>query len=84
MTLIFAFWQGFRGPHGQNPVAKNISIPGPLVAFGRGANLPYFGKLSDYKAYFPREEKRTILRAYQELARIPLREKEPYLGLFSL
>jgi hypothetical protein len=47
MTLIFAFWQGFRGPHELNYVAKTISIPGPLVGFGRGAILLYFAKQSD-------------------------------------
>jgi hypothetical protein len=38
---------GFIRPTRTKPCSENISIPGPLVAFGRGAFLPYFGKQSD-------------------------------------
>jgi hypothetical protein len=45
-------------------VAKKISILGPLVGFERGAFLPYFGKQSDLKAYFPQELKRRDYRCF--------------------
>jgi hypothetical protein len=46
MTFTFAFWQGFKGPDGINQVAKTASVAGPLAGIGRGANQPYFSKLS--------------------------------------
>jgi hypothetical protein len=39
---------GFRGFIWVIYVAKTASVPLPLVGIGRGANLPYFGKQSDY------------------------------------
>jgi hypothetical protein len=48
----------------------------------RGANLPYFDNQSVIMSPFPHEQKRTVLRAYPEPARIPFKETEPDLGLF--
>ena len=48
MTFTLVFWQGFGGPDGINYVAKTASVAGPLAGIGRGENLPYFGKQSDY------------------------------------
>ena len=61
---------------------KFTSIQRPLAGFWRGANLPYFTKRGDILAYFPHEQKRTVLRAYPELGWIPFRETGPSLGLF--
>jgi len=58
-------------------VAKNASILGPLVGFRRDGFLPYFGKQSDLKAYFPQELKREIYRGFPVLAGVPEGEKEP-------
>jgi hypothetical protein len=63
-------------------MAKFTLIKMTLAAFTRGANLPYFGNQSDLIPPFPHEPKRTVLRAYQELAWIPFRETEPELGVF--
>jgi len=84
MTLIFAFWQGFLGPHELNYVAKNASILGPLVGFRRDVSLPYFGKQSVIWAYFPQEPKRGDYRGLPVLTGVPRREKEPVKGLYPL
>ncbi|MDP3564279.1 MAG: hypothetical protein Q8R70_07280 [Methanoregula sp.] len=51
-NLAFALRQGFVGPDELNQVAKNASIPGPLVAILRGVFLSYFGNQSAYGANF--------------------------------
>jgi len=38
-----------------------------LEAIIRGAKLSYFGKKSDYWAFSPQEQKKTILRAFPAL-----------------
>ena len=43
-SLTFAFRQGLKVPDDSNYIAEFISIAWALVANGRGANLPYFGK----------------------------------------
>jgi hypothetical protein len=65
-------------------VAKNASIPGPLVGFGRDAFLLYFGKQSVKWAYFPQELKRRIFRVFPVLKGIEGRGKNPVKGLFAL
>jgi len=54
------------------------------VAVIRGSNLPYFGKLSDYRAYSPQEQKRSIIQTFPDLPGISGRETEPEMGLFAL
>ena len=68
--LIFAFFRPFRVPDGVNKVAKTASILGPLVAIGRGRNLPYFGKQNDIRVYFPHEQKIVIFRGFLAGVRI--------------
>jgi hypothetical protein len=55
-----------------------------LVAFIRGAILPYFAKRGNYRAYIPQEEKRAFLQGFPVPARAHEKEKEPLKGLFSL
>jgi hypothetical protein len=55
-----------------------------LVAFIRDVILPYFGKRGEYRAYFPQELKKRIIRAFPVLARAQSGEKEPVKGLFYL
>jgi len=50
------------------------------MAHRRGANLPYFGKQSEYWAYSPHETKRGVLRGFPVLVTISGREKEPVFG----
>jgi hypothetical protein len=64
-------------------VTKFIPIPGPLVGFWRGANRPYFGNRDKIKAYFPHEQKRTVLRGFPVEIGKPGKEKKPETGLFS-
>jgi hypothetical protein len=64
MTFTLVFWQGFGGPDGINYVVKTASVAGALAGIGRGENLPYFGKQSDNKAYFPQELKRRVSRVF--------------------
>jgi len=63
-------------------VAKTASVPGPLVAKIRGANLPHFGKQDKKQAYFPQEQKMGVLQGFPVLAGMLGMEKEPEMGLF--
>jgi hypothetical protein len=65
--LTFAFRQGFGGPDGLKHVAKNASIPGPLVVIRSGRFLSYFGNQGNILVYFPQEPNPTFLRAFLEL-----------------
>jgi len=62
-------------------MAESDSIAGALVAHGRGANLPYFGKQGNIMPYSPREQKRKANQGLLGVPVIPEREKEPNLGL---
>ena len=64
-------------------MAKFTSIARALVAFGRGANLPYFGKQGNIMPYSPREQKRKVIRGFPGVSDITEKEKEPNLGVFS-
>jgi hypothetical protein len=63
--------------------AYSSSIERPLMAKRKGANLPYFGKLNDNRAYFPQELKRRKYRDFPVLTGVSGRQKEPKMGLFS-
>jgi hypothetical protein len=65
-------------------VAKTAPILGPLVGFGRGANLPYFNNQSENWAYSPQEQKRGDLWGFPVSVVISGEESEPVLGLFCL
>jgi hypothetical protein len=54
------------------------------VAYGRGANLPYFGKQGNILPYFSHEPKRNSIWGFPRVSNMAEREKEPNLGLFSL
>jgi hypothetical protein len=68
---------------GINHMAEFTSIAGALVAHGRGANQPYFGKQDNILPYSPREQKRKANRGFPGGSDITEREKEPNTGLFS-
>ena len=53
------------------------------MAYGRGENLPYFGKQGNIMPYSPREPKRKAIRGFPGVSDIPKRGKEPDTGLFS-
>ena len=65
-------------------MAESDSIAGALVAHGRGANLPYFGKQGNIMPYSPREQKRKANQGFPGVPEITEREKKPNLGLFRI
>jgi hypothetical protein len=68
---------------GVNYMVEFKSIAGALAAYGRGENLPYFGKQSTILPYFPPEQKRKANQDFPEGCEITERGKERNLGLFS-
>ena len=74
---------GFMVLFGVNYVAESSSIAWALVAHGRGANLPYFGKQGNILPYSPREQKRNPIQGLPGESDITEREKVPDTGLFS-
>jgi hypothetical protein len=64
-------------------VAEFISIARALVANGRGANLPFFGKQGNIMPYFPSEQKRRPIQSFPGVADNNKRENKPDTGLFS-
>jgi len=63
--------------------AKTGATGPPLRAILRGRFQPNFGKRSDYRAYFPQELKRSVLRGLPASAGIGKPESEPDTGVFS-
>ena len=55
-----------------------------MVAIGRGAYLPYFGKRDDYLAYSPREQKRRTIQGFPAVSDRAYSETEPVSGFFYL
>ena len=70
--------------NGVNYRAEFKSIAGALVAIGRGANQPYFGKQANIQPYSLREPKRKAIRGFPEVSDNKEREKEPDLGLLRI
>jgi hypothetical protein len=75
--------QAFEGADGLNYRVKTASIPGPLLAIRRGANLPYFGKKNVKYAHFPQEHKRRAFQGFPGRSKYQGGEKEPVKGFFS-
>jgi hypothetical protein len=58
-------------PFGVNYMAESGSIARALVAYERGANLPYFDKQSNIMLYFPHELKRKAIQGFMGVPGIP-------------
>jgi hypothetical protein len=65
-------------------MAEFTSIASALVAHGRGANLPYFGKQGNIMPYSPRETKRKAIRGFPGMSDMTERGMEPNLGLLRI
>ena len=65
-------------------MAESGSIAWALVAIGRGANLPYFGKQGNILPYSPHEQKRKPIQGLPGVSDITERGKEPNPGLFPI
>ena len=64
-------------------MAEFTSIAGALVALGRGANLPYFGKQTNIWPYSPREQKRKAIRGFPGVSDIHRKRKGAQFGLIE-
>ena len=74
---------GFIVLFGVNYVSESTSIVSVLVAFGRGANLPYFGKLGNILPYSPHEQKRNPIQGFPEVSDISEGGKGAQSGLIE-